>query len=170
MAGTAACSSSRAAVRSSKAGMNMRHCYALKGEGKVKRNSGLRTSRLSGLFFAILATGLSLGYALASEEELSCTSGFARDTAAMMEPAVCDSQTPAQGVDLRNRHDIPAFGMSLFYPSGWSVAPRRYVNMEELIDVPADQQNAVEETTRIKIRVQRRTNHDEALRELREIS
>src|SRR5213593_4501409 len=70
MAGTAACSSSRAAVRSSKAGMNMRHCYALKGEGKVKRNSGLRTSRFSGLFFAILATGLSLGYALASEEEL----------------------------------------------------------------------------------------------------
>jgi len=91
-------------------------------------------------------------------------------TAACLALATLPSQSPAQGVALPNRHDIPTLGISLRYPDGWSVAPRRYANMEELIDVPADRQNTVEETARLKIRTQSRTDHNEAISELREIA
>ena len=61
-------------------------------------------------------------------------------------------------------------GITLSYPEGWSLAPRRLTNMSELINVAANQQNTLKATASIKIRSQTRTNHAEALHELNEIA
>jgi len=65
---------------------------------------------------------------------------------------------------------IDAEGITVSYPEGWSVAPKRFTNTHELINVPADQQDTVEATARIKIRIQTRTDHAEAVHELQEIA
>jgi Abnormal spindle-like microcephaly-assoc'd, ASPM-SPD-2-Hydin/CARDB len=75
----------------------------------------------------------------------------------------------AQTPSLPNVLNIQPFGISIRYPDGWSVAPKRYDNLDELINVPADQQGIAAETARLKIRVQSRTDHNEALQELQDI-
>ncbi len=76
----------------------------------------------------------------------------------------------AQVATLTNTLNINNLGITVGYPSGWSVVPKRYANMDELINVPANQQSIVGETARIKIRTQARTDHNEAVSELREIA
>lgn len=71
---------------------------------------------------------------------------------------------------LTNRLDIKAGGITVRYPADWSSPPRRFANMDELINVPAEKQDAAEPTTRIQITVVTRTDHAEAVRELREIA
>jgi hypothetical protein len=75
----------------------------------------------------------------------------------------------AQTSPLPNVLNVQPSGISLRYPDGWSAAPKRYANLDELINVPADQQGIAGETARIKIRVQSRTDHSEALGELQDI-
>jgi len=60
--------------------------------------------------------------------------------------------------------------MSFRYPDGWSVAPKRSENLDELINVPADQQDTEEATARVQIGTQIRTDHAEAIRELQDIA
>ncbi len=76
----------------------------------------------------------------------------------------------AQVATLTNTLNINNLGITVGYPGGWSVVPKRYANMDELINVPANQQSVVGETARIKIRIQARTDHNEAVSELREIA
>ena len=90
--------------------------------------------------------------------------------AACLALATLPSRSPAQEVALPNRYDIPNLGVSIRYPDDWSIAPKRYANMEALINVPADQQNTIGETARIRIRTQSRTDHNEAISELREVA
>lgn len=71
---------------------------------------------------------------------------------------------------LPNKLDIKAGGITIRYPADWSSPPKRFANMDELINVPADKQDAVEATARIQITAVTRTDHAEAARELREIA
>jgi hypothetical protein len=77
----------------------------------------------------------------------------------------------AQGVPpLTRTFSINNLGITMSYPDSWSVAPRRFINTYELINVPAAQQHALMATARVKIRVQTRTDHAEAVHELQEIA
>jgi hypothetical protein len=71
---------------------------------------------------------------------------------------------------LTNRLDIKAGGLTIRYPADWSNPPKRFANMDELVNVPAEKQDSVEVTARIQITVVPRTDHAEAIRELREIA
>jgi len=71
---------------------------------------------------------------------------------------------------LPNRLDIKSGGITLRYPADWSSPPKRFANMDELVNVPADKQDTAEATVRIQITVVTRTDHTEAVRELREIA
>jgi HYDIN/CFA65/VesB family protein len=71
---------------------------------------------------------------------------------------------------LPNRLDIKAGAISIRYPANWSNPPKRFANMDELVNVPPESQDAVEVTARIQITVVPRTDHAEAIRELREIA
>jgi hypothetical protein len=53
------------------------------------------------------------------------------------------------------------------YPEGWSVAPKRYANLDELINEPIGQQG-VKASARIRIGIVTRENHAQAVSELRE--
>jgi uncharacterized repeat protein (TIGR01451 family) len=66
--------------------------------------------------------------------------------------------------------DVEGMGITVSYPEGWSVSPKQFINMKELINVAADQQNTLQATASIKIRSQTRTDHAEALHELKEIA
>jgi uncharacterized repeat protein (TIGR01451 family) len=80
------------------------------------------------------------------------------------------SQGTAQGTPLVHTLTIDALGMSVSYPDGWSVPPQRLVNMHELINVPANQQDTLEATARVKITTETRTDHAGAVRRLQEIA
>ena len=66
--------------------------------------------------------------------------------------------------------DSDSMGITISYPDDWSVAPKRFTNMVELINVPADQQNVSPITAGVKVRTQSRTDHTEAVGELKEIA
>ncbi len=76
---------------------------------------------------------------------------------------------PAQP-ELPNQLDIKALGITLHYPVGWSSPPKRFANMDELVNVPVRDQERGKVTTRVQITAVPRTDHAEALRELREIA
>jgi hypothetical protein len=77
---------------------------------------------------------------------------------------------PSQAqVALQNELSIKAHGITMRYPAGWSSPPKRFANMDELVNVPASEQERGKPTSRVQITAVRRTNHAEALRELREI-
>lgn len=71
---------------------------------------------------------------------------------------------------LANRLDIKEGGITIRYPADWSSPPKRFANMDELINVPADKHDTAEATVRIQITAVTRTDHAEAARELREIA
>lgn len=71
---------------------------------------------------------------------------------------------------LTNRLDIKAGGITVRYPANWSNPPKRFANMDELVNVPVERQDSVAPTARIQITVVPRTDHAEAIRELREIA
>src|SRR5262245_1669774 len=60
--------------------------------------------------------------------------------------------------------------LTVRYPESWSVAPSQLTNVQELVDVPADRQTTETATARVKVRVQTRTDHQDALQQLREIA
>jgi hypothetical protein len=72
-------------------------------------------------------------------------------------------------VALQNEMTIKEHAITMRYPAGWSVSPRRFANMDEVVNVPASEQERTRPTARVQITAVRRTNHAEALRELREI-
>jgi uncharacterized repeat protein (TIGR01451 family) len=65
---------------------------------------------------------------------------------------------------------VESMGITVSYPEGWSVSPKQFINMKELINVAANQQNTLPATASIKIRSQTRTDHAEAVHELKEIA
>lgn len=71
---------------------------------------------------------------------------------------------------LTNRLDIKAGAISVRYPSNWSNPPKRFANMDELVNVSAEELSAAAPTARIQITVVPRTDHAEALQQLREIA
>jgi hypothetical protein len=72
-------------------------------------------------------------------------------------------------VALQNELAIKAQGITMRYPAGWSNPPKRFANMDELVNVPASEQERGQPTARVQITAVHRTNHVEALRELHEI-
>jgi hypothetical protein len=74
------------------------------------------------------------------------------------------------GPNLQNRLDLRAQGITIRYPAGWASPPQQYENMQELVNLPSAQfDGSVSPSVRIQITTVRRTNHQEALRELRDI-
>src|SRR5262249_49918150 len=71
---------------------------------------------------------------------------------------------------MTNRLVIKERGITVRYPSTWSNPPRRFANMDELVNVPVEQLESATPTARIQITVVPRTDHAEAVRELREIA
>jgi len=71
---------------------------------------------------------------------------------------------------LRNELAIKAHGITMRYPAGWSSPPKRFANMDELVNVPEGEQERGRPTARVQITAVRRTDHAEALRELRDIA
>ena len=69
---------------------------------------------------------------------------------------------------LTRKVDIPRKGITIQYPDDWSVGPKRFENLTEIIDLPANKQNQPI-TTKIKITTEERKDHAEALRRLEEI-
>ncbi len=65
--------------------------------------------------------------------------------------------------------EIPRKGVTVQYPDDWSVGPKRFANLDELIDVPAGQAGGRVLTSKIKITSEDRRSHEEALRRLEEI-
>lgn len=90
-------------------------------------------------------------------------------TATVFLVALLAAPTAAQEPYLANNLEIEAHGMALRYPDGWSVFPKRFSNMDELVNVPADQQETVPVTARVKITSEPRIDHAEALGRLRQI-
>ena len=66
--------------------------------------------------------------------------------------------------------EVGGMGITVSYPEGWSVSPTQFINMKELINVAANQQNTLQPTASIRIRSQTRTDHAEAVHELKEIA
>ena len=80
------------------------------------------------------------------------------------------SSSAVAGPALQNRLDIKAQGITIRYPAGWASPPQQYENMQELVNLPSAQFDGnVSPSVRIQITTVRRTNHQEALRELRDI-
>ena len=71
---------------------------------------------------------------------------------------------------LPNQLEIKAQGISIRYPAGWSIPPKRYANVDELVNVPAGEHARGRPTARVQITAVPRTDHAEALRELRDIA
>jgi HYDIN/CFA65/VesB family protein len=71
---------------------------------------------------------------------------------------------------LPNKLNVRDGAITIRYPAGWSSPPRRFANMDEIINIPADKQDTLEPTVRIKITVVTRTDHADAARQLREIA
>jgi hypothetical protein len=69
---------------------------------------------------------------------------------------------------LTKRLEIPKKGISVQYPEDWSVGPKRFENLTELINLPANRQNG-SITATVKITTEERKDHAEALRRLEEI-
>ena len=91
-------------------------------------------------------------------------------TVALVGCAVAFFLAPSHAqVTLQNELTIKEHGITMRYPAGWSVPPRRFANMDEVVNVPAGEQERARPTARVQITAVRRTNHAEALRELREI-
>jgi hypothetical protein len=76
----------------------------------------------------------------------------------------------AQAPALTNRLEVKPHGIIVRYPANWSSPPKRLVNVDELVNVPADQQDKAPVTARIQITAVTRKDHAEALRELRDIA
>jgi len=75
---------------------------------------------------------------------------------------------PQEPKPLTKRLDIQRKGISVQYPEDWSVGPKRFENMDELINLPPGQQNRPI-TAKIKITTEERKDHAEALQRLEEI-
>src|SRR5215213_922993 len=70
---------------------------------------------------------------------------------------------------LSRRLEIPRKGITIQYPEDWSVGPKRFANMDELINLPPEQVGKKSITAKIKITTEERRSHEEALRRLGEI-
>src|SRR5262249_22308563 len=82
------------------------------------------------------------------------------------------SPSPAQLPSLPNSLEIKTFGLSLRYPDGWSAT--RSANVDMLFNVPAGQLGTLDAHARAKVPqitifTERRTDHAEAVRRLKEI-
>jgi hypothetical protein len=79
------------------------------------------------------------------------------------------SPTPAT-IELARSIDLPELGFRLRYPDGWSVPPRRFTNMYEIVNVPFDKQTSVRPTAKVKITTEEGRDHAEALLRVRQIA
>lgn len=66
--------------------------------------------------------------------------------------------------------NVAEHNLTIHYPDSWSIGPKRFSNMQELVNVSADKQDKLAVSARIKIRHQTRLDHADALNELVEIS
>ncbi|MBZ5536412.1 MAG: choice-of-anchor D domain-containing protein [Acidobacteriia bacterium] len=71
---------------------------------------------------------------------------------------------------LPNQLEIKAQGITMRYPAGWSSPLKRYANVDELVNVPVSEHARGRPTARVQITSVARTDHAEALRELRDIA
>ena len=65
--------------------------------------------------------------------------------------------------------ELQTEGVTIRYPTDWSIAPERLINMRELINVPADEQGTRMATVSVKITTESRIDHAEAIRRLQEL-
>ncbi|HYE16360.1 MAG TPA: hypothetical protein VD968_18120, partial [Pyrinomonadaceae bacterium] len=94
----------------------------------------------------------------------------AQSDAARQQPPAPAGQRPRHvRKPLDKTHAIRGKGVSLRYSENWSVAPRRFANMDELIDVPPGHLHSKPLTSKIKITTEQRRSHEEALRRLEEV-
>ena len=64
----------------------------------------------------------------------------------------------------------PAHGVSVQYPGSWSVAPQAFTNSFKLVNVPESEVDTTQPTARIKLFVEERRSHAEALQQLEELA
>lgn len=91
-------------------------------------------------------------------------------TVAVISLLALPSRSTSEAEPLSNTYRVPALGVTLRYPDGWSIAPERFTNMYELINVPADQQATAAASIRLKIIWETRIDPTEAIRRLGEIA
>jgi len=72
----------------------------------------------------------------------------------------------AYGQSTLSTLELAAEGIKVSYPEGWSVPPKRFANMVEIVNVAPDQLGSVEPTARVKITTETRRDHAEALQRL----
>src|SRR5438132_9171462 len=117
---------------------------------------------------------LSVALVIAATYKLSPEMAPNQRWAATSSPPVQASQAPValtpSTTALTQTLNVPEHKLTLRHPKDWSVGPKRFGNMTELVNIPSDQQGRVPITAKMKIRHQNRIDHADALGELVEIS
>src|SRR5215204_5035775 len=97
------------------------------------------------------------------------TGSSAGEDAKQPSPPATPTTSRQEQKPLTRRLEIPRKGITIQYPEDWSVGPKRFANMDELINLPPEQVGKKSITAKIKITTEERRSHEEALRRLEEV-
>jgi len=118
---------------------------------------------------AVSVAKLSPAAPLAAQPPPNSNSSAGKDSGKPNATAPQNNNGQEERKPLTKRLENTRKGYTVQYPEDWSVGPKRFANMDELINLSPEQVGKKPITAKIKITTEERRSHEEALRRLEEI-